>query len=189
MTRAGIDYNTIIRAAAALADAQGLESVTLAAVAAKLNVRTPSLYNHIGGMPGLRRGLALAGIGELEERLGRAAMGRSGDDAIRAIAAAHLNFARSRPGLYEASVSAPDPADGEIREVAQRIVDILLQVLQHYKLEGEEAVHVVRGLRSIAHGFASLESKGDFSMAPDKDESFAKLVELFIQGLHAGLQR
>ena len=37
----------------------GIDAVTLASVAAALGVRSPSLYNHIAGLDGLRRELAL----------------------------------------------------------------------------------------------------------------------------------
>lgn len=188
MSRAGLDADIIIRSAAALADANGLESVTLAAVAAALHVKTPSLYNHLGGMTELKRGLALAGLRELEQRLGKSAIGKAGDEALRSAAAAYLDYAREHPGLYEATVAAPDPADAEVKEAAQRVVDVLLQVLQHYKLRGEAAIHVVRGWRSLAHGFASLEFKGGFGLPLDNNESFAKLIELFIKGLHASLE-
>ncbi len=37
----------VIRAASDLADEKGLNNVSLKSVAEKLNIRTPSLYNHI----------------------------------------------------------------------------------------------------------------------------------------------
>ena len=37
----------VIETASQIADEQGLNSLSLKAVAEKLNVRTPSLYNHI----------------------------------------------------------------------------------------------------------------------------------------------
>src|SRR5215472_13481724 len=59
--RAGLDTATVVRAAAELADASGLDSLTLAGLAEHLGVRVPSLYNHVEGLPGLRRSLALYG--------------------------------------------------------------------------------------------------------------------------------
>ena len=59
--RAGLDSAAVVRAAADLADAKGIDALTLGEVAARLGVRTPSLYNHIAGLDGLRRDLALLG--------------------------------------------------------------------------------------------------------------------------------
>jgi hypothetical protein len=44
-------------------------------------------------------------------------------------------------------------------------------------------LHAVRGLRSLVHGFATLEVAGGFGMPLDIDESFRRLVELLISGL------
>lgn len=185
MARAGLDRELLVRAAAEIADAEGLESVTLASLAAKLRVRTPSLYNHVQGLPGLRQGLAVFGLTELGERLGKAVMGRSGDDALREAGFAYLLFARTRPGLYEAAMSAPDWEDPAYTAASREVLDILLRVLTYYRLEEHEAYHVVRGFRSLAHGFVALEARQNFRMPLDKDESFGKLLDIFISGLHS----
>ena len=65
-----------------LADADGLEAVTLARVAHALGVKPPSLYNHVDGRDGLVRAIALRGLGELTDALRRAATGRAGADAL-----------------------------------------------------------------------------------------------------------
>lgn len=183
MPRQGIDYDTIIRTAAELADSEGYAQVTLASVAAALQVRTPSLYNHVKGLPGLRNGLALYSIRELGFRMGRAAIGRAGEEAVRAVCLEILDFARSRPGLYEASLGAPDPEETANQEAAAQLIDILLSVLRDYRLEGDEALHVVRGLRSLTHGFISLEAKGGFGMDLSKTESYNKLLDIFLAGM------
>ena len=51
--RAGLDTRMIVIRAAEIADEQGIEEVTLAALAAKLGVRSPSLYNHVNGLRGI----------------------------------------------------------------------------------------------------------------------------------------
>jgi hypothetical protein len=50
-------------------------------------------------------------------------------------------------------------------------------------LEEDEAIHALRGLRSLVHGFATLEISGGFGIPLDLDESFSRLVDLFITGL------
>ena len=47
MARAGLDGDAVVAAAAVLADAEGLEAVTLARLAADAGVRPPSLYAHV----------------------------------------------------------------------------------------------------------------------------------------------
>ena len=57
--KAGLDHATVVQAAATLADTAGIGQLTLANLAERLGVRTPSLYNHVAGLPGLRRDLAV----------------------------------------------------------------------------------------------------------------------------------
>jgi len=78
----GIDRERVVAVAAELADEVGLDQLTLAQVAARLGVRLPSLYNHVEGLPGLRRELALRGLRQLLERLGGAAIGTAEIDPI-----------------------------------------------------------------------------------------------------------
>ena len=61
----GLQRERVIETAAALADQEGLEAVTLARVAAELGVRSPSLYSHVDGLAGLRRAIALDGASHL----------------------------------------------------------------------------------------------------------------------------
>ncbi|MEV1143797.1 TetR family transcriptional regulator, partial [Micromonospora sp. NPDC049799] len=53
MPRAGLTPQTVVRAAADLADEVGLDRLTLAAVAARLGVALPSLYKHVRGADAL----------------------------------------------------------------------------------------------------------------------------------------
>jgi len=106
----------VIDEAAVLADESGADAVTLAALAARLGVRSQSLYAHVDGLDGLRRDLAVLGQQTLADRLGRAVMGRAGEDALRALCDAYAAFASERPGLYACSQRAP----GDDPELARR---------------------------------------------------------------------
>lgn len=182
--RIGADLQTILRAAAEIADTRGMEEVTLASVAQKLNIRSPSLYNHVDGLPGLRRKLAVYGLGQLYERLETALRGLEGGAAVRALAAAYVTFARSNPGLYEATLRVPDPEEPELQRLGAASVDLALNALAPYGLEENAALHAVRGLRSIIQGFTSLERIGAFGLPLELDRSLELLIEAFLEGLH-----
>ena len=179
MPRAGLATESVVEAAAALADADGLEALTLARLAAALGVQSPSLYVHVEGLPDLRRRLAARGARELAQALGAAAAGRAGGDALTAVAAAYRDYARAHPGTYAAAQRATDldPADGA------PVVDVVLAVLRGYGLEGDDAIHAARIVRSALHGFAALETDEGFGIPLDLDETFARLVEVLDGGL------
>ena len=183
--RRGLSRAVVGDTAARLADRDGLDALTLGAVAVELGVRPPSLYNHVDGLPGLRRDLALRGVTELGERLRDAAVGRAGDDALGAVAAAYRDYARERPGLYEALQRAPDPGDAELLAAAERLLRPVLAVLAGYGNEGAAAIHAARALRSALHGFVELERLGGFGIDLDIGESYRWMVA----ALSAGIRR
>lgn len=181
--KVALDISTILDAAGELANQSGIEEVTLANLAKKLEIRPPSLYNHFAGLGGLRKKMALYGIDRLYGELAQAGIGVSGDEAVLAISKAYLDFVRNQPGVYEATLLAPDPGDEEIQRASKRVVDLVVRVLHSFDLEGDRAIHAVRGLRSILHGFSSLEQRGGFKLALDIDESFLIIIKAFIRGL------
>ena len=184
--RRGLDSAAVVQAAVDLLDAEGPAALTLGRLAERLGVQTPSLYNHIGGLPDLLRRLALRNAQDLAACLGDAAIGRAGSDALIAIAEAYRGYIKQHPGLYMASLRAsgaqatPDP---ELAAAEDRVVRVVLAVLASFGLGGADAVHAARGLRSVVHGFASLELAGGFGLPLDCDESFRRLLGVLISGL------
>jgi AcrR family transcriptional regulator len=141
-------------------------------------VATPSLYKHIGGLPDLRVRIAVRTLTELTDRLRAAVIGVSGDDAVRAFAAAYREYVLAHParaGLLVPPTPIPDPADNP--------VTLLLTILRGYGLTGPDAIHFTRALRSAVHGFATLEAAGGFGLPESLDESFRRLLDLLIAGL------
>ncbi|WHY87286.1 WHG domain-containing protein [Neobacillus novalis] len=178
----GLDLTTILETAGVLADQQGIQEITLANLAKKLGIRPPSLYNHFDGLPGLRKKLAIYGIDMLYSRMADAAIGVSGTEAVLAVSQAYVNLAREHPGVYEATLLAPDPEDVDVQQAGEKIVELSVRILQAYHLEGASALHAVRGLRSILHGFSALEQRGGFKMALDLDESLMIIIKAFLAG-------
>jgi AcrR family transcriptional regulator len=183
MPRAGLHPDAVVEAAARIADADGLDAVTLARLAGELGVRTPSLYSHVGGLDDLRRRLAARGARELADAMQEAAAGRARGDALRAVATAYREYAREHPGSYLALQRAADlPGDA-----GARAVRVFTAVLAGYGLGGDDAIHATRAVRAALHGFAALEAGGGFGMEQSVDESFRRLISLLDVGLAAAM--
>ncbi len=183
MPRQGLDRERVVDAAVAIADADGLGGVTLARVAADLGVRAPSLYNHVDGRDALLREVALRGIAGLSAALARATVGRSGDEALEAMAHAYRTYATEHPGCYAATVAAPAEGDAEHAAAAAEPIGIVVAVIRPWELGPEDQLHAVRVIRSAIHGFIALESGGGFALPLDLDASFATLVAVLVGGL------
>jgi AcrR family transcriptional regulator len=181
--RVGLDQASVVEAAVKLIDEEGIEQLSLGRLAERLGVRTPSLYNHVAGLSGLKHDLALYCLHDLLDRILHATVGKSRAEAIFALANAYRAYAREAPGRYALTLQAPDPGDPQVQAIAQQLVDVVRAVLAPYRLSEEDAIHAIRGLRSIVHGFISLEVAGGFGMPVDLDASFHWLINLFITGL------
>ncbi|MGH2392789.1 MAG: TetR/AcrR family transcriptional regulator [Candidatus Limnocylindria bacterium] len=182
MKRAGVTAARVVEVASELIEEDGPGSLTLAQVAARLGVKTPSLYSHIQGIEALRRAVALAAIDDLGEACRTAAMGKAGPDALRAVAFAYRSVAATRTGTYSLTQVAR-PGDDEWEAAGRRVLDPILAAMEGMGITGDEAIHATRYLRSAVHGFVSLESGGGFGLAVSVEDSFARLVDATIAGI------
>ncbi|WP_040685123.1 TetR/AcrR family transcriptional regulator [Nocardiopsis halotolerans] len=182
MPRAGLTPALVAEEAARLSDEEGFDSLSLAAVAKRLGVATPSLYKHVDGLTGLRGEVALLGTNGIGEAVQRAAVGRSGTDALHAAADAYRRYAHTHPGRYVALQQLPRWV-GPAPELSTDPVEALAAVLRGFGIAEEQMVHAIRALRSALHGFVDLETRGGFGLPEDVDESYALLVEGFARTL------
>jgi AcrR family transcriptional regulator len=178
----GLDRKRVVEEAAALADESGADAVTLAALAARVGVRSQSLYAHVDGLDGLRRDLAILGQQALADRLGRAVMGRAGEDGLRALCGAYARFAAERPGLYTCSQRAPGD-DSELARTSDAATEPWRAVLRSFGLAPAEMTHFHRALWAALHGFVTLRAQGLMTRAASPDRSFALMVDVFAAAL------
>jgi AcrR family transcriptional regulator len=181
-----LDKSAVVSAAADLLNREGPDALTLNRLAAVVGIRTPSLYNHVDGMPGLMRDLARLNIRALAQHLGTAAIGHSGAEGVLVMAQAYRAYIKENPGLYLASLRASglqETPDSEQQAFEEDVIRIVLAVLASLGLGGADAIHAARGLRSAIHGFATLEIAGGFGLPLDLDESFARLIGMLVTGM------
>ena len=183
MPRAGLNTDRVVAAAAELADEVGLDQLTLAALAARLGVRQPSLYKHVASIDALQRLISMRGKAELADVLGRAAMGRARDDALVAMAHAWRAWALAHPGRYQAAERGAAPGDAEHEAVARRTVEVMAAVMDGYGIHGEDAIDAIRAFRAALHGFVSLEANHGFAFPASVDRSFDRLVHALARAL------
>jgi AcrR family transcriptional regulator len=185
MPRRGLTGAAVVDVAGRQADAHGLHAVTIAAVAAELGVRPPSLYNHVPSLQALVGAIGARAMHELAEAMSLAAAGLSGDAALLAVADTQRAYARAHPGAYAAMDRAVAARDPDALAGGRRVVDVVLAVLRGFDLEGEAAIHAARAVRSTVHGFLVLELGAGFALPTDLDASFAWTIRALGAGLRA----
>jgi len=184
--RIRLDKNAVVQAAVDLVNAEGTESLTLSRLAEGLGIQTPSLYNHVDGLPGLQKELAVRNAKLLADRLSESAIGKSGSELFMQTAQAFRNYVKENPGLYMSTLrsSGAQPVqDEDLMREEERVLKVGAAMMTSLGLQGEDAIHGLRAFRSVVHGFATLEVSGGFGMPLDLDESFSRLVDVFIAGL------
>ncbi len=185
MARTRIDNAGVIEAACSLADAGGLDALTLSAVAEVLGVRPSALYTYVDGAGHLHHVVAIQATHNLTDHVRRAAIGVAGENAVRAMAEAYRQFARSHPGQYAALVAPPDAVDDQLRVASQSLQDLLVTVLAGLGLDDDIARQAATSMRSMLHGFVALETVAAHEVDADHFESVVTAMVLGL-GITAG---
>jgi AcrR family transcriptional regulator len=183
MSKYRLNHDVVVSEAVKLVNERGTDALSLAEVAARFRVRTPSLYNHVESLDGLRRDLSLFALRKLAEQVQSACTGLAGREALNAVADAYRGFAQANPGLYPLTLRVVDPDDEELYNAGEQLLGLLLAALRGYKLEGDEAIHAARAVHSALHGFVLLEGSGGFGKPLNLDSSYAALVEMLDRGI------
>ena len=177
MPRVGLDPDIVTRAAAVIVDADGVAALTLARLAVELGVAPPSLYKHVAGLDDLIVRVATLSIRRLTDILTTAALGRSGRQALVAIAHAHRRFAIEHAGLYALTQAAPEPRSAAQQAEINRTIGVLGAVVEGYGVPDHLSIHAIRLVRAGLHGFVDIEGRGGFQMPDALDDSFLMIVD------------
>ncbi|MBC7763242.1 MAG: WHG domain-containing protein [Candidatus Saccharibacteria bacterium] len=184
MPRAGLIPATVTVAAADLADEISPTPLNMTVVAERLGVKAPSLYKHVDGLADLTHRIAILGATEFGDSLRDAMQGLAGGDALMAAAQALRTYVKEHPGRYAATIGAtPSGPHDPLAVALERTLSSFAAVLFGYQLDPDEQIHAIRMLRSILHGFATLEASNGFQMTTDVDASFAWMLAFIDRGL------
>lgn len=186
MPRAGLDPAAVVAAGAALADEVGLTNLTMGMLAERVGVRTPSLYKHVSSQEDLTRRIAALALGEAADAVGGAVRGYTGRDALAAAAQAFRAFVLEHTGRYAATIGVePSGPDDPLATEGERLLGAFTAVLRGYEIAEPDVDHALRLLRSLCHGFATLQAGNGFQWSADVDESFEWLITFADRGLRA----
>jgi len=168
MPRVGLTREKLVATAMAMADEQGLAGLSMHALARHYGVAAPSMYKHVRNVEDLQCAIALEALTLFEHAL------RGAEPGIVGLARAYRGFAAGHPGLYEATQLPALFREDGAAETSNRIVALIASVLPDNLLP-DDMVHQVRIIRSVLHGFVTLECSGGFGQSQSLDASFAEL--------------
>lgn len=171
-----LNRTALVARAADLSDEIGLEALTITKVGRHVGIAAPGVYRHVEDVEDLRVAIGSLAAGEVAVELARSTTGLAGPDALVALAGALRAWAEAHPGRYAALQVAPDPGDEEAQAQMAELIGTIGSAMRVYELEGDDLTDAIRLLRSLLHGFVSLEQGEGFKDPRDLDASFERMV-------------
>lgn len=178
-----VSKSLVIETACKIADEQGLNNLSLKAVAEKLNVRTPSLYNHIKSLDDLLREVAHKGMRSMNEQMAQVAIGKSGDIAMKSISVEYLNFIIEHPGVYETIQWATWHGTNETAEIFENYIKILSTIILSYNFPSESTDEILNLFTGFLHGFTTLQVRYAFSDPKKVRNDLCNSIDTILLGL------
>ena len=190
MAQKGINKDSIVRKAMEIIDQSGKPEISMRELAERLNIKTPSLYNHISSMEELLVCVSSRAAQQMKEVLLSAMEGKQGDEAVYALANAYRNFAKERKGLYKLIMASSALTNKDGHPSVEAMIIPVIDAISYYELTQEQVAHWQRVLRSIMHGFVAQEDAGFFRhYSEDINLSYSYAIKAFLLGLKSEKKR
>jgi AcrR family transcriptional regulator len=178
-----LSRDSIVNAALTFLDREGWDALTINALAMQLGTKGPSLYNHVHSLDDLRRTVRMRVIDDILGMLNTVGDGRTRDDAVSSMASAYRSYAHHHPGRYSAFTRMPLGGDDpEYTEATRAAAGPVIEVLQSYGLDGDNAFYAALEFWSALHGFVLLEMTGVMDDV-DTDAVFTDMVLRLASGM------
>ncbi len=170
MARAAqISREAVLSAALALADSEGLEAVTMHAVARRLQVTPMALYRHVDDKNALLDGLVEQLLTEYPLPLAE----QSWEERLMTLAAGIRDTARRHPAVFPLLLTRP-----AVTPAAREVRDGVHAALREAGLSGPAVGRAERLISTAVLGFAAGEAAGRFRSHDQAviDADFAELL-------------
>jgi AcrR family transcriptional regulator len=182
--RSRINSEQILAAAGEIGDTAGLGALTTTRLAERLRIKPPSLYQHFANIEVIKDALAMRALGEMIDLHKDVTSGRTGREALNALAHAQRTYAQARPGLYLAAMQA-HAGNAAISTLRQTYVRLVASTLETYHMDAEAAVEVSRPLLAALQGFVLVELNGLVGTPFETDQGYQRLLDMLDVGARA----
>jgi AcrR family transcriptional regulator len=179
---AQISRDAILDASLDLADRDGVDALTMQAVAERLDVTPMALYRHVSNKADLLDGLVEGLLGEVEIPAGDLPP----EDRLRSFAGSIRHVARRHPTLFPLLLMRPATTPE-----SRRVRDAVCAALEKLGLDHDEARRAERLISTAVLGFAASEAAGRFGRHPRRvvDEDFACLQQVIAEALGRAIEQ
>lgn len=173
--RARLDRETVVVTAEAIVDREGYDTLSMTLLAAELDTRVSSLYNHVANLEELRSEIQVRAMQLLGRQVQRAAMGHAGAEGLRVLSHELRAFAQAYPQRYAALTRAPIDRDG-FYAAAGEVIEAMGVMVRSTGLPEDQIIPTGMAIFSALHGFVALEASGYFDGMDRLEDVFAQVV-------------
>ena len=183
MPKNNISDELIITTSARLSNEVGLNNLSLKMIAEELNIKSPSLYNHISSLDDIKEKLMIYGWKQLGEKATESAVGVAGYEALRNMCYAFYDYATNNKGIFTAMLWYNKFESEEKNEATVKLFSLLFRVLQPLNISDNNIEHIIRTLRGFLEGFALLVNNNAFGNPISIKESFDLSLDIILNGI------
>lgn len=183
MSKNNINEEIIIETSAKIVNEIGLDNLSLKLIAKNLNIKSPSLYNHISSLEEVKEKLMLYGWKQMEEKIIDSTIGVSGYDALRNMCNAFYEYAINNRGVFTAMLWYNKYKNEELNIATTKLFNIIFKILKPLNISDDNINHIIRTLRSFLEGFSLLVNNNAFGNPISIKDSFDLSLEIIINGI------
>lgn len=185
MSKNKISENRIVETSAKLSNQFGLENLSLKMIAEELNIKSPSLYNHVSNLDEIKILLMNYGWEQVEEKMLDAAVGVAGYDTLKNMCHAFYDYATNNKGVFTAMLWYNKFENIENEKITERLFHMLFKIMQSLNISDYNINHAIRTLRSFLEGFSLLVNNHAFGNPISIQESFEMSLEIIMNGIQS----
>lgn len=183
MSKNNISDALIVETSARISNKVGLDNLSLKRIADELNIKSPSLYNHISGLEEIKIQLMFYGWKQLEEKMIDSAVGVAGYEALKNMCYAFYDYATTNKGVFTAMLWYNKYESAEGVNATARLFTMLFKVMKSLNISDDNINHIIRTLRGFLEGFSLLVNNNAFGNPISIRESFDLSLEIIMNGI------
>ncbi len=173
----------IIETSAVIANKIGLDNLSLKIISKELNIKSPSLYNHISSLEEIKQRLMIYGWKQIEEKMIDSAVGVSGYEALKNMCYAFYDYAINNKGIFTAMLWYNKYESTDKVKATTRLFNMIFKVMKSLDISEVNINHIIRTLRSFLEGFSLLVNNNSFGNPISIKESFDLSIEIIMNGI------
>lgn len=171
----------IIDTSIALIDEFGFDNLTINLLARKLNLKPPSLYNHVSSLEDVYIDVFLHISEEFFDILNKSVISKK--NGIYQFANTYRKYAQTYPERYKVLTFLPSDNYDRFPGYLLKTRDIFRELIHNQlDLSKSESKYHARVLRSFLHGFILFELTNGWTATLEIDDSFKQGLKIIING-------